>query len=583
GYPVHLEPVEGVCLLDRPAGGFADRKTSSNTIQIASIVQSRIDAFIESLFDIYRSSEDTQAIQTSSEVASTELAICDAVEIALRRKRNERTPFSRLDTDVVHSIFGMALDLDRIHDLDFPLGGLTDHRRQINRMRQVSTMWNGFLLSSPRYWQVIDIKSPPRTIAACLERSKSSPLCVYCIRDFIRPAPDQLGLELVWSATRVQTLRSDDPHAYNLCRFLLQTRASSLKTLQLIGPPYQYLVIEPLMGLSMPSGIRRLAAIGWRPPSGAAWLMDLQEMVLDNISQIDAEILLVLRACGSLERLEIHCSGESDSEALSRGPSTITLPYLREMDLIFQSDESAANILQRLVTPQLLRGSLDVGVSTLETHRADYCRFMSQGKGCLRYPSSANIRIEDASSDRTRVVYETENRRFAFMSSSWEHDETAFHDLVQEFQALLKEPALAVTITDSSDYAWMFLRFLAEQNVRTIDAHLPGKHADGLLAALGAPSNLADVLVANTTTNKSFESLNSIAIHYATLELDRLTELVETRQRQLQGKSKRWVEEVKLVNCHVRAMGLNEASDRLKAIGVTLQNVGSADFEDLWV
>ncbi|KAG8913270.1 hypothetical protein FRC01_004631 [Tulasnella sp. 417] len=579
---MHVEPIGGVCLQDRRAGGFSDRKTSSNKIRIASIAQSHIDAFIKSLFDIYRSSEDTPAIQTSSEVASTELAICDAVEIALRRKRNERTPFSRLDTDVVHSIFGMALDLDRIHDLNFPLVCLDDHRRRINRMRQVSTMWNGFLLSSPRYWQVIDIKSPPPTIAAALKRSKSSPLCVYCRRDFIRPAPDQIGLELVWSAPRVQTLRSDEPSAYNLCRLLLRTRAFSLKTLQLIGPPHQQLAIEPLRELSMPSRIRHLAAVGWQPPSGAAWLMDLQELVLDNISQIDAEIFLVLRACGSLERLEIHCSGGSDWEALSRGPSTVTLPCLRAMDLIFQSDESATNLLRRLVTPQLLRGSLDVGVSTLETHRADYCRFMSQGKGCLRYPSSANIRIEDASSDCTRVVYETENRRFAFMVFRRENDGHALHDLVQEFQALLKEPALTVTNDDSSDTAWLFLRSLADQNVRNIDVHLNEGEADRLLAALGAPSDLTDVLVTNTTTDQSFESLKSIAIHDGYLELDRLTELVETRQRQLQSKSKRFVEEVKLVDCYVRGMGSKAASDRLKAIGVTLQDVRSVDPEDLW-
>ncbi|KIO29063.1 hypothetical protein M407DRAFT_21806 [Tulasnella calospora MUT 4182] len=562
---------------------LSDHKKSSKTTRIASIVQEHIDAFIHNIFDIYRSSEDTPEIKTSSEAPLTEIAIWDAVEVAIRRKKNRRTLFSRLDTDVVHSIFGTALDMDQIHDPNFPLPDLDVHRRQINRMRQVSTMWNDFLLSSPRYWQVLSIKSPPPTIAAGIKRSGSAPLGVYCIGNFPQPAPDQLTLELVWCAARVQTLRSDDLGAYQFCRVLLRTRTSALQTLQLRGPGYPKRPIDPLRYLSIPPRIRHLTADGWRPSSGAVWLMGLRELVLHGLSQVDAEILLVLSACVNLERLVIQCLSRSHVMDLSGAPSTITLACLQVMDLTFGSEESAGNLIRRLVTPRLLWGSLDVGVWALETHRTDYCRFMSQTEGRTLYPKSASIRIETVRSTSTRVVYGTESRRFAFESYDWVQAQVQlFHDLVQESQGMLREPALTVTVISSFDYVWPFLKSLDDQNVRTIKARLHEGEADGLLAAIAAPSDLADVLVTNTTTDLPFESLKSIAIHDAKLDLARLTVIAEAWQGHLQRESKQWLEEVDLVGCSVTEMGLDEASSSLEAIGVTFRPVRCLDFEEPW-
>ncbi|KIO29059.1 hypothetical protein M407DRAFT_21802 [Tulasnella calospora MUT 4182] len=478
--------------------------------------------------------------------------------------------------------------MDQIHDPNFPLHDLEVHRRQINRMRRVSTMWNNFLLSSPRYWQVLSIKSPPPTITAGIKRSGSGPLCIYCIRSLPQPVPNQL-LELVWCATRVQTLRSDDPDAHHICRVLLRTPTSTLQTLQLIVPRHLERSIEPLRDLSVAARIRHLTAVGWRPPSrGAVWLMGLKELVLHDLSQLDAETLLVLSACVNLERLVIQCFSKSHVEGPSGVPSTITLPCLQVMDLIFGSGESARSLIRRLVTPRLLRSSLDVGESALETgHRADYCRFMSQGEECAQYPKSASIRIETVRLAYTRVVYETESRRFAYERFNSQNQAQTFHDLVQEFQGLLQEPALTVTAIDSStrirsDDIWLFLKSIGDQNVRTIEALLNGQEADGLLVAIGAPSNRTDALATNTTTDPSFESLKSIAINNAKLDLARLTGLVETWQRHLQRMSKRWLEEVDLVGCRVREMGLGEAINRLRAIEVTLRCVRCFDFEETW-
>ncbi|KAG8899775.1 hypothetical protein FRC01_010378 [Tulasnella sp. 417] len=311
--------------------------------------------------------------------------------------------------------------------------------------------------------------------------------------------------------------------------------------------------------------------------------MGLKELALHDISELDAEMLLVLSACENLERLCIQCIGGSGGEDDPRVSSTITLPRLQVMDLKFRWGESAANLIRRLVTPQLLRGSLDVGYSALQTHRAAYCRFMSQGKTSLRYPSSADIRIEPlhiALLANRRIVYETEIRRIAFNLPSWENHVQTIHDLVREFQGLFREPALTVTVTDPSDCTWPLLRSLGDQNVRTIDAYLDGEKADDLLTALGAPSDPTNVLATNDATDQAFESLKSIAIHDAVLDLAQLTVLFETWQQHLKRKAKRWPDEVDLVDCRVREMGLGEAFDRLEAIGVTLRDVRCIDFDD---
>ncbi|KAG9031030.1 hypothetical protein FS837_003121 [Tulasnella sp. UAMH 9824] len=207
---------------------------------------------------------------------------------------------------------------------------------------------------------------------------------------------------------------------------------------------------------------------------------------------------------------------------------------------------------------------------------------MSPGEGRTGYPHSASIRIQSFRSDCAKVVYETESRRFAFEVWEWTIPEEVegFHDLVKELRNRLKEPALNVTITDSFSFAWPFLESLGDQNVQHIEARLGGGDADYLLTALGAPMDPTDIRAANTSPNRSFESLKRIAIHEANIDLTRLTLRVETWQQNAQNKSKPWLDEVSLVGCHVREMELDDAFDRLKAIGVTLQSVGCLNFEE---
>ncbi|KIO29058.1 hypothetical protein M407DRAFT_21800 [Tulasnella calospora MUT 4182] len=63
---------------------------NSITPRPISIVQARADAFLQDIFDLCKSCEDPTTETLSSTIA-TEVAICDAAEVAIRRRRNERT------------------------------------------------------------------------------------------------------------------------------------------------------------------------------------------------------------------------------------------------------------------------------------------------------------------------------------------------------------------------------------------------------------------------------------------------------------------------------------------------------------
>ncbi|KAG8891877.1 hypothetical protein FRC01_014470, partial [Tulasnella sp. 417] len=227
---------------------------------------------------------------------------------------------------------------------------------------------------------------------AVIKRSGSTSLCLYCIKA-LPPAltRDQVASEeLQTCIPRIQTLRSDDPDAYLLCRYLLRTRTPALQTLKLLGEtgPVER-VVEPLGDLSP---IRHLTAFSWQPSPGLIWLNGLRELNLAHLSRLNTEIILVLSACTSLESLYVQCGGLRAVGDLQDAPSQVTLPCLQTMDLAFESDDSAVNLIQRLAVPQILRTSLYITRATLnlDLYVADYCAFMSlPGERCIQPPNVA--------------------------------------------------------------------------------------------------------------------------------------------------------------------------------------------------
>ncbi|KAG8907602.1 hypothetical protein FRC01_007637 [Tulasnella sp. 417] len=488
---------------------------SVSTLQILSIMQERVDTFLREIFDICQSPEDPTTKSLSGTITK-ERAICEAVGVAVRRRRNERTLFGHLATDIVHSIFEIALDVDRVHDCHFPLQDLYYNRQQLAYMRQA-----------------INIASPPQAIIADMERSGFAPLCIYYYSHYRTAQLIDLppGLR---SCARIQTLRADRRDVYRTFRWLLQDGRPTLRGLQLAKPPSSIEDrIEPLGELQ---SIRHLTADSWQPPSDATWLGGLKELVLHRTSKPDVELLRVLSASNvwiSMARMRVQVS--------QRG---------------FQTHNIAS----------LARQARD-----LDKYVADYRRVVSQEERKTQNPQSACIHIS-CSNMVTNTEYQAGSREVGFWNLGVD-EISAFHDLVREFQDQFKEPRLTVTTKYPSKKALLLLHSLGDQNIRAIVAHFGKGNREvvcDFLKAIGAhPTDIPDRPMANAATSLLFKSLTSIHIHDAFIDLDDFRRLVE---EYLSKNSKPLLEEIVLVDCHLEGMELVEVAERVAAIGITLRD-----------
>ncbi|KIO18662.1 hypothetical protein M407DRAFT_31700 [Tulasnella calospora MUT 4182] len=538
-----------------------------STLRIISIVQVRVDAFLKEIFDLCESFEDSTAKGLSDTIA-TEIALYDTVVAAVRRRRNERTLFSRLATDIVHSIFGIALDVDRIHDPDLPSDTLGDYRPQLFRMRRVSSAWNNFLLSSLRYWQAIDISRGAKAITSVIERSGSARLCIYSFA-----GPSQASSIRLVPAARVQTLRSDQGGAYHLCRQFLQNPMPALQTLELHSPLWTSDDPSGPFG-NLPS-IRHLKAHRWQPPADAAWLTGLKALDMHRYSEQIMDLLQILSACANLEQLCICYVDKSVVGELPGAISPITLPRLQSIDLTFQSNESMVELTRRLVAPQCIRRTLHVdGARDLGLYVADYRGFMSGEERCIgQYPESAAIQIGEDWKGDICLDYKTKSRQVNLTVSSAE-EVPAFRDLVQELQTLFNGPLLTATVWYPSKKKWLWLKSFDDQTIQTIVARLSEESSDAcdFLKAIGArPADLQglDGPVTNSVTNWPFKSLRSIEIHDAPwVDLSNFIELVEKHRDE---GSKPLLKDIVLVRSKYNGYYLDEAVERLEEMGITLR------------
>lgn len=516
-------------------------------------------------FLILRLSFGSPKTKSLWDTIATEVAVCDAVELAIRRRRNERAPFAQLSTDLVHSIFGIVLEVDRVHDPSLSVGDFVPNPPQLTCLRQVSSAWNDFLLASPRYWQTIDIGGPPQAITAAIERSGSAPLCLSVSGIHQSSQPINLPEELR-SCYRIQTLRSNDPKAYRLCRWLLRDRRPGLQTLQLTarsGP------VEPLGEL--PS-IRHITACWWQPPSTATWLVGLKELVLRNNSEPDAELLQLLSACPNLETFTIF---GNDLTAGGELTGAISLPRLKSIDLSYNWSATVMKLRERLIIPQCIRRALETRwAQRLSQYIADYRRVMSLEESWTQYPKSARILINGAGGSGVHLSYETENRQAGFLVPN-EEELPALHDLVQELQDLFQRPSLTVTISNPLRRVCLVLKSLGDQNIQRIVAY-PNSPASGalqavdrFLRAIGAPSAVVpDGTLTNAVTDRPFKSLRFIDIRGFTVNLVDFTRLVE---EYLNKNSTPLLEEIVLINCNLEGMELAQAAERLAGVGITLR------------
>ncbi|KAG8921775.1 hypothetical protein FRC01_014901 [Tulasnella sp. 417] len=413
--------------------------------------------------------------------------------------------------------------------------------------------------------QAINVMSPPQAIAASIERSGSAPLCLYYLNKNSQRRSIHLPEDSPFH-TRIRTIRSESAGAgYPLFRGLLRD-TPALQTLQFtqsIGygcwPPKN--PIESLGDLPL---IRHLSALGWQPLPGAAWLVNLKELILSPISGPNMELIQVLSTCANLEQLTIVSEGKVEGELPVATPP-ITLARLRSMRLEFASNESAMIIIRRLITPQCLRSSLQVvDAKHLLEYIADYRRFMSLEGSCTDYPESACITIKYTYTEES-LDYETDSRQLSFKTAT-SAEVRVFLDLVQELQDLYKGPPLTVTIDSLIDRAPL-LSFFHNQNIQAIVVRCAerSQSPDILLRLLGLPPETPSG--PNSTIDWPLKSLKVIDIYNVSVDLTNFTELVE---KNLHKNSKPLLEEIALIGCSFQGMELAEAVERLAAIGITL-------------
>ncbi|KAG8913281.1 hypothetical protein FRC00_002717 [Tulasnella sp. 408] len=346
----------------------------------------------------------------------------------------------------------------------------------------------------------------------------------------------------------------------------------ALQTLELTGLPDQ--IEGPTVHLGNLPSIRHLNATWWQPSSNATWLVGLKELILFPENRPNMELLQVISACVNLERLTIFNGDGIVAGVLQGAIPHITLPLLQQMHLEFRSNESAVNFIRRLITPQCLWRTLIIeGAPRLGAQVADYRRFMSPEESCTwQYPQSASILIK-AVYMGTNLEYKTDSRELRLKIPSVQQGPT-LHELVQDLQSILKEPALTVTMDDFSEYTSTYLKSLGDQNIETIVAHFTDTDSEvsDLLELIRThPADLSspDGPTASTTIDGQFKLLKSIYIHNTWVNLVDFTAQVE---EYLHKDFKPLLEEIVFVDCGIGGseITLNQAAERLATIGITL-------------
>lgn len=506
----------------------------------------------------------------------------------MRRRRNQQISFHQLPVDIIHLIFGMVLNLDRIHDYDLPLDDLVQYRVHLFNMRRVSLAWNAVLLSSPRYWCAIDIGTPDRVAASILARAQQTPLCLYFKYGGNFPSTsllDRGNSVLPGYMAQVKSIRSDDEDVYQEAIRALRGALPNLQTLELTKATNWRLMVGEFLPEDIKAdlpAIRHLTTVGWQPSADATWLQNLQILTLKPPLSLNVNLLRILRACRSLSRLTLRADDGPDSAAeMVDAPSLIDLPCLQEIDIELDIALDLGYIVPILRLPSQSRRFLRITrAGPDEASLTDICRFLDPHATGLPPLHEATLKIGQNYGRKSRAVY-TAGKGGLDLFVPRKGGEDQFHDLIQAIQEHNKNPPLSVTLGDTDINGPSALQRLADLNITRIWAEWGVDEAveiEGVLDVLG--SNYPDLpLNAEEHEKWPFESLRELNIEGTTLDLGYLTRMITIRQQYLRKFSKTWLQKVTLIDCLPGSdMSLEAAATELSAMGVTLvvfdNNVG---------
>lgn len=485
--------------------------------------------------------------------------------------------FGDLAADLAHSIFQHVLELDRIHLHDTPFDLLGQVRKAIFTMRCVSALWNRFILSSPRYWCIINVRAPQAAMVRTIERAQAAPLCIYSVNPGHWEAAqfDQILPLLVNRHSQIRTLRLDDRDLYGFGLSLLRLALPNLRSLEVVPRFWPYADAATLV-YDIPQ-IRHLKSTAWVPKPDSAWIQGLETLVLRKLHVFGPDLFRVLGLCAHrLRHLSLGLT--STREELPRTPAVISLLLLEELRLDMADWRTAMEVTRRILVPPSTGGVIRLTLEPRDLAAIhDLFDFLFPDKRDIPNSRPATIEI-DSEEDILMADYPRGNRavQMRVRGTIHEVDYEAIRNVVQYLNLRLGHPIISVTISCNAPYDAKMLKLLSSSNVQSISIHTyyPEDLAHFLKETIARQSAENSEQADTDDGDWLFQSIRYLAIDCSYRELEDLEEvirIVATRQEQLRAKENCLLEEITLAHCYFDELVFADAVARLGAMGTVLR------------
>ncbi|KAG9016752.1 hypothetical protein FRB90_002274 [Tulasnella sp. 427] len=522
-----------------------------------------------------------------------EIAICQAIEVVIRRQRNKRLLINRIPTDVIDLVFSYAIDLSLVHDPSTTLDELEEHRKLLFTMRCVSKLWDDFLVSGPRYWQAVNLRTDSDTVQSILIRAEDTPLCVYSIEQRDKSAKRMIDFgarqKYLWlSGTSIRTIRSEDRSYVVLWKALSEKGVPSLETLNLtVATEWSNLIwdlIAEWLGNDLPM-LRDVTARGWEPPADATWLGKLRTLTFLRPTQVDRNLLTVLSRCTELKSLRIETSGSiwvEEDEPPFIIPPKITLPNLQNLDLDFEDLLEIRYLVRQLDVPRDIPASLRImDAPNSEELVEDLAHFIfpPPPPDCTKPPkppAKVTLEVHDVSNYSLPVTYTAGPRSIKFTVPERTDEWDLLCNILIALQNQLTHPSIHVKVDSPGNRQAAVLRRIANLNVTSMcvsNGIVGSMHLDGTIAALGSRhKNLPSGPSVAGEQIWPFEALRELTFENTEMSLGILARLVGIRRRYLRENSREWIKKVVLRECNLKWSNLTlpKVTAQLEKIGVEL-------------
>ncbi|KAG8972582.1 hypothetical protein FRC05_009815 [Tulasnella sp. 425] len=497
--------------------------------------------------------------------------------------------FSQLAVDIVHSIFRLFLQLDRIHDYDVPFEDLGELRKQVYCLRCVSTPWNEFILSSPQYWCVINIRAPQAAMVRSIERAQTAPLCVYSTKAGPWKAVhfDQTRPMLVTRLGQIRTLRLDDQDLYGFGLSLIRPGLPNLKTLEILPRSYPHFFERPPT-YDMPK-LCHLSSSSWRPPSDATWIQGLKTLVLRGLEGSDSDLYRILDQCAhGLRKLSLELG--SSWRGLPHAHPVMAMPLLEELRLDIGCSRVPVELLRKIIIPQSACGIIrESGFLEDVTIFQDLLDFLvpAERSAINREPAMIEVSTEEL------LIYAqyTNGNRTLLFEIPYTDQEAGYEmvrQILQPVHLRLRNPVISATVFINELSDTNVLRVLHTSNVQSLtitSCYLPDM-ADVVTAAIGIhdPDNLAEADA--DAGDWPFQSLRYFAIDCDHIDGDisGMVRVITTRQECMKAHGSVCLEEVVISHCHdLPRMAFSDVARELGVVGIIAREEQSPTFTDFQI